>query len=282
MKFNLKKPLIILAVIAVCSFIIATIIIVNTGGLVNISTLNQEAVFKGAEVKRIDINTTADINIFSSYDEHVKVSLSGRYNTSIEEDIPQLVAYVDNGVLILGIKVKPSRRFFIGIREMTAELNVYIPKNTIEKININSSIGDVSVNDVSVSQFDAKTLHGKIEINYLDSNKTNIESYYGNIIITDHRGDIKICCNMGNISIDQMHLYGDVDVKNDRGEASLRISQDSSCSIYASTESGKIFLSDLNIDIANYDEKNLIGSIGMGSNRILISTSSGNIKVIGK
>ena len=282
MRFNLKKTLIILAAISISSFAIAMVIIASTEGLASTRTFHKEEVFKASEVKNIDINTTASINIFSADDGYIKIDLSGVYNTSIEEDIPELVAYLDGNVLSLGIKVKPSRRVFVGVREMTAELNVYIPEDTIEKININSSIGDVSINNISVGQFISRTLHGKLEINSLDASKTNIESYYGDIVINSCMGDIKVQDTLGYISINQTGLYGDMDIRNDRGEVRLKIPQDYGLYLDVSTGSGKIILSDLELNIDIYHEKNLVGSSGNGGSKVMIYTGSGDIWITGK
>lgn len=282
MKFNLKKVSIILASVVICAYGIAAVIIFSTGGLVSTSAFDYVERFTPDGIKKIDIHTTAHINLFSTDSRDIKVHLHGKYNTSVAEDIPELVAYVSDDQLNLGVRVRPSRRLFIGVREMTADLDVYIPKDSIEKVNIYSSIGSTYIENINVDQLDFKTVSGNLEIESLNSTKANIESHSGEVEIRDYTGDLKVISISGTVYVVQYNLSGDVVIRNGSGDIRLEISNNDSFIINALTESGNINLSGVNINIEEYDEKKLEGILGTGSNEIYISTDSGNIYIEGK
>jgi hypothetical protein len=158
--------------------------------------------------KEINIETTAaDIEIKKSDDNIIKLKTYSKENQSTEE--------VNNDILT--IKVTNEKCKFLCINTKISKIELYLPENYENKININNQYGDIKIENFENSNIDIIEDAGDIKID--GTNIAKINNKYGDIKIGNiNKGDIKASAgdieiiNTNNIKIE--NKYGDVKIEN--------------------------------------------------------------------
>ena len=275
MKFNVARFVIWVTVIMAVSFICAGIILMVSEIYIDI--------------------TSTDINIIPSEDEDIRVHLSGEVSTNKNRDIPSLVAYQSGDEL--RIEIIQPRTIFIGISVWRAKLDVYIPEDSIEALKIDTVSSDINVSNLKVGEFDYDGVSGDFkgeslfaeDINFnTTSGDFNLKSYTGDINIHVVSGDLVLEGGSMNDNIELVTISGDIyieqedpsnmDIRTTSGDVGIKISEDAGFYINANTVSGDID-NRFPIEITSSSRRSLEGTVGGGGKEIVVSTTSGDIKV---
>jgi hypothetical protein len=207
-------------------------------------------------------SSSSDIYIKKSEDNNIRVIVYGdKDNTSVD---------TNNNELSITSKEKGCIGFCFNTT--VAKIEVYIPEDYENEINLDNNYGDIEVAEFLNATIDINADCGDVKVS--GAKNVTISNDYGDVIlekaetasINVSAGDIKINTvknltaenNYGNIKIDNVNSY--LNVKNDCGD---------------------IKISNINIDKKSYIEDNY-GDIQIGStNEIYIDakTDLGDVKI---
>ncbi len=142
---------------------------------------------------------------------------------------------------------------------------------------VQTASGSININNVPGS-VSAKTSRGAIKINEAAGFVSAI-SETGNISIREAGGIHKIHTDRGNILLDVLAIQECLEVSSQSGSITAFLSPGLDAYIEVSTSSGNISHEDLSPSVIELTSNKLIASIGEGSNKINITTSSGSINL---
>lgn len=195
--------------------------------------------------KEINIDaTSADIEIKKSDDNMIKLKTYSKDNESKEE--------VNSDILTIKIEKETCKNFCINNK--ISKIELYIPENYENKININNKYGDIKIDKfdnlnlninedagdikidtintatidnkygdieiVNIKQGNIKAASGDIKINNSDNLK--IENNYGDIEINNINEYISIKANSGDIKIDNLNIIENSNIENDYGDIKIK------------------------------------------------------------
>lgn len=232
--------------------------------------------------KEINIDTkSANIEIKKSEDNTIKVkSYSKEEGTTI-----------DTKNETLSIKIEDEKCKFLCINTKISKLELYIPENYENKININNKYGDITIDKFENIIIDIEEDAGNIKIDTVNS--ANINNKYGDVKIeninkgniTASTGDIeintannlKIENKYGDVELDTVNEYINIDVKcGDVEIDNLNIIEDS----YINNDYGDIKVKRTNAFI---DAKTKLGDSKINNNQsdvtLKITNNCGDIEV---
>ena len=194
--------------------------------------------------KEINIDSTAaNIEIKKSTDNIIKLKTYSKENESKEE--------VNNDTLTIKIENEICKHFCINTK--ISKIELYIPENYENKININNKYGDIEIDkfenlnidinedagDVKIDTINTANINNKYgDIKIENINKGNIKASAGdieiintkNIKIENNYGDVKIDnineyvnikANCGNIKIDNLNIIEDSSIEDDYGDIKI-------------------------------------------------------------
>ena len=160
---------------------------------------------KYKEIESLNIYTdSSNINIYKSTDEFVRVVVYGTKNDTIE---------IIEGTKYLNIsKTTGKNKCYINCKN---ELDIYVPDG-FKDIKIKSEIGNVTTEDISISNLSVSTDVGNIlvdKVNVINAN-TNIGNVVVNEINATNNSLIKT--DVGNVNIDKI-INIKLNVKSETG-----------------------------------------------------------------
>ncbi len=297
MKSNIRKFVIWVAVVMAVSFLCAGIVLMITGNFsIAVEQIDETKTFDPEEINKIYIDiTSTDINIISSTDEEIKVRFSGEVSTNRNRDIPSLVAYKSGDEL--RIEIIQPKTIFIGISIWRTKLDVYIPEDSIEVLNMDTTSSDIDIDNLKVSDIDLKSVSGdfKGESIYAENIKFNTTS--GDITINDYSGDINIHAVSGDLALEggsqnenievvttsgDMYIEqedpSDMNISTISGDVGISLSEDAGFHLKVDTVSGDIE-NKFPIKITSSGRRSLEGTVGNNGKEIIISTTSGDVDI---
>lgn len=214
----MKNKSIIITLISILSLLIISLIVLMCVFIKNKPSFNLRFNFKQVSeelqidkqyeeiFKEINIETSAaDIEIKKSNDNIIKLKTYSKAGESQEK--------AENDTLT--IKIENEKCKFLCINQKISKVELYIPEDYENKININSKYGDIKIENFENSIIDIIEDAGDIKID--DVNTANIDNKYGDIKIGNIKqgnikassGDIKID-NSDNLKIENQ--YGDIEI----------------------------------------------------------------------
>ncbi|MBE6159787.1 MAG: DUF4097 domain-containing protein [Lactobacillales bacterium] len=223
--------LIILLSIIVISVITVMILLMN-----NTINFKMFKTYKGVSEKleieeiydnnmnEININVEAgNIYVKNSGEEQIKVLI---YNEEKNSNINN-----SNGILDINVKAKKCK--FFCINTLISKVEIYLPKNYSNKINIENNFGNIEIEEFTNANIKIEENFGDIKV--LDANNIKVKNDLGNVNITKANtanievsaGDIKIKevneitaeNNLGDIEIKNIDSY--LNISNDCGDIEL-------------------------------------------------------------
>ncbi len=297
MKFNIKKFVIWITVLMFASFITAGIILAAIGNLaIAIEKIDESKTFEAAEIDDISVDiTSTDINITSTDEEEIRVHFYGEVSTNRKMELPSLVAYETGKEL--RIEINKPQVILIGISIWRTKLDIYIPKELIGVLNINTVSSDTSISNLSVDKLICRTISGDFKGETLFTNNLELNSTSGDIDLKDYTGNVNIGTTSGDVVLEGgnrndevgvVAISGDVNIeqkdssnmniKTVSGEVEINLSEDARFYLKINTVSGDIE-NGFPIKITSSGRRELEGIVGGGEKEITISTTSGDVYI---
>lgn len=269
-KFDIKKISLILIIVTVISFIGAGIS-AKLGGLTRDISMNDvdiERVFDADQVESIDVTTVSkNITLYKSSGSEVKLHLHGQSN--IDNEIMEFTSEIREDKLV--VEVKRKEMISIGFSFIEdVKLDIYVPSNFYKNINLKSTSGEITVEEINVDRLEMKTVSGNIDGNNLYTDFSNLETTSGDMMLRDFKGEVKVKTISGNLFIDYKELTGKAKINTTSGDIELKIPEGSALTSIFDSVSG-----DFNSNIALTRMGN-VSSYGDDGSEIRVKTVSGN------
>ena len=261
--------------------------------------IDESKAFNAQDINKIHIDTAStDINIISTDEEEIGVHFYGEVSTNKKMELPSLIAYESGDELRIGIN--QPKIILVGISIWNINLDVYVPKDSIETLKIDTVSSNTSISDLKVNEFIFKTVSGDFHGESLfasdlklglTSGNVNLKNYTGNIDIKVISGDvvledgnqndnIEIVTTSGNVYVEQEDS-SNMNISTTSGDVEINFSEDAQFYLKAKTVSGDVG-NRFPITITSTSERYLEGIVGSDEKKINISTTSGNVDIISK
>lgn len=290
-NFNIKKLIIILTIIMISSFSLASAIFVFSGGTlqsfikssgISKHTINQEKTFSIEGLNEINIQTVdTDIRFIPAETSEIKVLFYGDVFTSNPDAIPFLEQNLEQNKLNVQVKSKPTN-FSLGWFSNNLMLNIYVPKSYSKNINSETASGTISINGFKLKNFNHTSISGDINIKSLSTQFANLETASGNSNITDFSGNLKCKSISGDVNLDYNKFDNNTDIDTISGNAKLNLPERSQFFVKVETNSGNINSTFPLLIKGRSDEHSLEGIVESDKNKINITTVSGDVGLIKK
>lgn len=282
MKSNMKKFVIVLAVVMAASFLIAFTILYTTGGItavtVSSSQIKSQEFFNVDEVNRIVIDVVnTDVNVTAVVDKEVEVDFYGSITTNLIAGKPELVTDLKNGVLTISITY--PKTITIGLINLAnLYLDVYVPNNFSKDIKVSTVSGNLNIRKLSIDNFSFKSISGHLKADSLSAKNLIIETTSGKVNLNEVEGKINADTISGEITAVLKSFNNDLSIKTISGEVNLSLPGNSEFKFKLGSVSGKM-VNEFGSKITFADSSNLEGSVGESAFNISIKTISGSIKI---
>jgi len=297
MKFNIKKFVIWIAVFMFAAFATAGIILAVTGNLsIAVEQIDESKTFEAQEINKIFVDiVSTDINVISTNEEEIRVHLYGEVSTNKKMELPSLVAYQSGDEL--RIEIIQTKTILIGISIWRTKLDIYIPEDSIETLEMDTVSSDTSISELKLNEFNFKTVSGDFKGESLFASElklglisgdVNLKDYTGNIDVKVISGDVVLENGSQNENIEVVTVSGDVyveqedssnmNIKTTSGDIEINLSEDARFYLRAKTVSGHIE-NRFPIKITSSSRRDLEGLVGSDEKEIAVGTTSGDINV---
>lgn len=275
-KINIKKIVLILVAVTIISFIGAGISVL-LGGLredTSMRTVDVEKVYAADELESIDVLTISrDINLYKSNGSDIKVHLHGE--TNIAEESAHLVSELKGKRLV--VKIKRNEIISVGFAPVDrVQLDLYIPADFYKNINLKSTSGEITVEELNLSRLEMKTISGNIDGNRLLTKSSDLETTSGNMMLREFSGELKVKTISGNLYVDYKELNAGAHINTTSGDVELKLPEESALASVFETLSGN-FTSNITLtkvgNVSSYGEK---------GSELRVKTLSGNYRLFKK
>jgi lia operon protein LiaG len=283
MKFNVKKFIIVLVSIIFVSFLISGILFYVTGGIKSASItsgqIKTNESFETVGVEKIVINTiSSDTRILPAEGKDIIVDFYGNITTNLGDNSPKLITDIKNGVL--NISISYPKTFSIGLfNTSNLFLDVYIPAQFTKEINAASISGDVNIENFNGKKIQLKTTSGNLMAKSIKALEIQADSISGEVNFEKIEGNLKISTVSGEINADLTSLTDDILIKTTSGEVKVALPSSSKFAFELESISGDMknnFDSKINFET----KRSMQGNAGSGTNKIKITSVSGEITII--
>lgn len=273
--------------------------------------INEEKCFTMEAVNEIQATMSgAPVRIIrTKASKEVKVQLHGKAKQEIK-----LTAEIDNKTVIVGAK----RKYQLPIPE-DLFLDIYIPEEyggslsiktsagivkldsfhlasltlhtssggleaehlNAEKISINTSSGKLKIKRLDVAELKIKGSSSQINIDECIAKKAKIEISSGSVTLKNSIGNFDLKGTAGDILIAYKEFENqNINVETTAGNVTLKIPSTAEFLFETKTVTGKI-QTDFPFNAEeSTDKRKVVGKIGSKSNKVLIQTSTGSIKIL--
>ena len=281
-NINIRKIVIWLVVIAVVSLTIAAIAFFNTENYMvrfwdrsnfEGNSIDEVTTFGIDQLKEIYIHSvSSDVSVFSTDEEDIKINFYSRSTLRSEKPLPKLITNLEGSKLKIEIKY-PKVIFY----NTNVVLDVYIPQDYRESIIIDTASADVDISNLHLNNFLCKTASGDLRIESLDSDNLTLNTASGDVDIVDFSGNLKADLVSGDIDVGYKVFDNNVDIKTISGKVKIDLPQNAEFYLKTNTVSGEV-VARFPITIISFNKMNqLEGTVGIGDNRIIVDTVSGDI-----
>ncbi|PKM52574.1 MAG: hypothetical protein CVV02_00110 [Firmicutes bacterium HGW-Firmicutes-7] len=236
-------------------------------------------------------SSSADIEIIPEEREDISVVLE------TDKRGPKLS--VSDGKTVY-IKAKKNTIFNFGISIYASPLlTIYIPKDYAESLDINSSSGDVKLNDLVLTKLNLdlssgdvkgnqlvfeegsiKSASGDLKLYTIECASLDINSSSGDLILKDFDGKLTGTSDSGDVNIHYKNLAESIDYKVSSGDLIVDLNNsEPDASFDLKCSSGNVSLN-YRLDNVQFEKNNSVkGTSGNGTHMILLRASSGDITI---
>lgn len=148
----------------------------------------------------------------------------------------------------------------------------------LSRLLVDNSSGHVNIDNVEVDSFQFDGSSGHFTARQLTTKQTEIDISSGKVVLEKVTGQIRGNSSSGSIIIDVDRLDAPIRWAGSSGTITLRLPEDASFELDASTSSGSIH-SDFPIQVNSQSNRQLRGTVGDGKVPIELRVSSGSIKI---
>ena len=261
------KFIAITAIVAVVALGIAAALYFAFGAynVESITVLGEANSFSPASIRGIDVRTSStDIRVMPSQTGEIEVRLSGEVRASNPAAVPTLALEPEDGVLEVRLERNDGGAFTLGFVSMSLILEIAVPNGALNPMIIVTSSGDITVSELALEGVEVRTSSGAIDLR-------SIQSIGGRSVFESSSGDI---------DLDIAKLDGDLRLESSSGEISVALPADAGFELAADTSSGDTEVEFPMTVSGSLDNRGAVsGTVGAGTHRLSVDTSSGDIRI---
>lgn len=253
-----KRTILGFLIIIIGCFIVGSTVVNLFKGSDN-DNVGEQAVssYNAENLNQLTIRSSSiNIDVVQSDNDQLQLELSSYFDNNL--DISSYVNVIQQDDAI-ELKVSAPSQFFSFIKNIGLQLDVYIPEQLIDNINIEAKSGSISVEDTLSSVIAISTSSGNIDIEQMVSDTVTLSASSGNIkaeqIVSD---EITVSASSGNIELEDFEANL-ITASTNSGNQKL---EGSKTAIQAKSSSGNI-----NVEVPNLTDNSKLQS------------SSGNVNV---
>ncbi|WP_440896979.1 DUF4097 family beta strand repeat-containing protein [Amphibacillus sp. Q70] len=176
--------------------------------------IEQRETIDVARVKQLDVLTSnTDICIMIHDDPVIDVVLE------TYERGPELTINHSGEMLEIMVEKSFERRFF-SLFQASCKLQISVPPAVVEKWNLQSGSGDISIANLIVNTIDIKSSSGDLDITEIQANKACFIATSGDITAENNKID-QLCFETSSGDVKLRTIYGDITGEASSGEIIL-------------------------------------------------------------
>jgi DUF4097 and DUF4098 domain-containing protein YvlB len=220
------KKLVMIAIVLLIVGIAGTVVL--GGSVLSIGPkveIDEQKTFDANEINRIDVKTDiGDVNIMESESNKIEVHIYGEVSKN-QKDRYQIEIEQNGDTVIVTSKVK-KKLFslpFVSFNGGKRAIDIAIPKGMINQLEVDSDVGDINMEQVSVKELDISTDVGKIKADYLEVVKAAIETNVGDTDIKNATGKFDIESDTGKVKLYMETITEDINIESNVGEVVVHV-----------------------------------------------------------
>lgn len=238
--------------------------------------LHEEQTITGTKVKNLFVHSgSVDVKVIHGSQKEITVELHGEVSEKMKNAF-DLTVNEENETLLVDLKRKFRPSFTVFAINKKTELTVTIPEQLFEKVHIETTSGDIRVNDLSGDQVMLEATSGDIMIQNISSSEVSVQASSGDIEVNGlDAKQIAVRTSSGDINGGRVAGFSKLALEATSGDITLDTNEASFTLDFAAT-SGE---GEVNVPGFLYEEKTeekIIGKKGDGVHSIFIRTSSGD------
>ncbi len=240
--------------------------------------VSENKAIPSKDLDQIRIQTDiAQLRVGQTGGDNLEVRLRGEMEQEWRDNLRFEVRQEGNRAAIeLLFPSNPKLSF--GMNAKKLELEVLLPDKRFKEINIQSSIGTISIENIEADQLQAKTNVGKISILEVRGVKTELKTDVGLIFVENVEGELDITSNTGKIDVLLENIMSDVRIKSNTGKVNVfSRNKPHSLKLDLRSDIGRV---DVSMKDLNYEEnlnREVIGTVGSGQPLVKVRTNVGKI-----
>ncbi len=297
-KISLFSALAALVFLGIAAILFFTTGIASLGERKSV-TINEERSFSLEGVEAIDLSTiSTEIRVGTSASGKIEARLSGTVTTNYpEKAIPTLESETRGRALKIWTERRQKMVLVFGYHSSDLTLEIDLPAGYAGKLAIKAVSGDLALADRIVTELALHTTSGGFELTGIEAPKFNLSTTSGDVRVRDLKteeaefssvsgdirvkgfaGDIDLETTSGEIDIDYARFDNTVQIRSTSGDVRLDLPKMAEFRLNARTISGDIDC-DFPITMTGSGRRSLEGTVGSGTNTVIIKTVSGDIDV---
>ncbi len=224
----------------------------------------EEVAIDHEQFDHVEIDTeNADINLQVTEDKpFVELVNKDKYNLKVN---------VEGNTLDIEVEQPWFNWFSFDFTFNTPKLNVYLPKEVYEKIEVKTNNGTIDVKNLEVNELNMKSNNGKIIVKDVKSSLIYSESDNGEIIIENSTGKIIGQTSNGDVIITKDVIDQPIQLETNNGDVTIQTKNEPDNITYQ--------LKTHNGDVNVFGSEHFNSVVGNGENLIQLETDNGNITV---
>ncbi|WDV47009.1 DUF4097 family beta strand repeat-containing protein [Clostridiaceae bacterium M8S5] len=229
-------------------------------------------------VTDISIESVAsNITIIPSKSNKFQAHLYGTAKGYKEGKEPKLICKREDDKIVLEIDHKGSKTFgkFVS-RSFKCKLDIEVPKSVYKNIKVNSTSGDIKINDISTNDFSIKAVSGDIEVKDCKVDDISCKNTSGDIIIDKISAKVTASTVSGDVELNMIKMNGDIKANSISGDIEVSVPEKSDMDLYMKTTSGTL---EADVSGKNSSKNTISATIGNGTNKVNLTTISGDVSI---
>jgi lia operon protein LiaG len=259
--------------------VVGTLVSVSASGGFSLDTYNvhDKTVVNNVDISRVEIDlSSSDVTVNSSDSDEITVELNGKISKKLKKKL-KLDVQEKGQTLKIGLTGEDQIIFNIGVLIVDTNVEVFIPQKIYDSIKIDTSSGDILIQDLKAKETIFETSSGDIIASNLYTEVNRFHSSSGEMELSNVTGDIEAKSSSGDMIIDYLNANGNLDAKTSSGDVNVTYQDEpNSLAIDFQGSSGE---GDVSLDGVNFEEKSenaIRGMIGSGHFKLKVETSSGD------
>lgn len=217
---------------------------------------------------------SSDVNILPSDKDEISVRYYGKADKNSIEN-RSLQADLSQGTL--DIRIHNKRTFSIGFTYVDQQMDVMIPQETIESLNINGASSDILLKSVQSEEVTFDLASGDVQLNNVESNLFNINTSSGSVEGENITGEMRVETSSGDTNLHLDTIQSPLDISSSSGDVRIEVaSEPTNMKLTYSSSSGEAEIN-FPLQYDSLDRSNIQATIGSGDPEVTIRTSSGDL-----